>query len=345
MFEFFRRKKEYVSCEWLEYGVHFSPIGIEDCCMYIPKKQNYAPVSRVKNGKYDYKEFFKKKEIARKQHSKGVISERCEGCYNLKKSIWKSSKVLSHVVFNLNYKCNSDCIYCYTHKNKQIYNAFRDVPVFDFVKYAVKKKIILPDCDLHLGGGEPLLNQEFELILNFLLDNDFNNISIYSSGIKYSSSVEKAVEKGACKLYISPDSGSQETYKKIKGVDKYDECWDNIKSYCEHQNIEKNKSVCLKYIIIPEINDNKDDIDSFLKKVCDVNAKVVVMDIERNWYKQNSEKDDEVKKLLWFMKYIEVYCVKNAIEYIHFPACVYVLNKHRNFYDSITIDEEKNKDV
>ncbi len=342
MFNFFKRKREYVSCEWLEYGVHFSPLGIEDCCMYIPKNQDFTPVSCVKNGKYDYKDFFKKKNIAKKQHAKGIISERCKGCYNLKKDIWKSSKVLSHVVFNLNYKCNSDCIYCYTHKNKRFFNNFRDVPIFDFVKYAVEKKIILPDCDLHLGGGEPLLNDEFEAILNFLLDNNFNNISIYSSGIQYSSAVDRAVKNGACKLYISTDSGSEELYKKIKCVDKYYECWNNIKTYCKSQTLEKNKSVCLKYIIIPEINDNKKDIDSFLEKVSEVNARVIVVDIERNWYKQYSEKDEEVKNLLWYVKYIEVYCEKNNIEYIHFPACVYVLNKHREFYDSIVINCENN---
>lgn len=345
MFDFFKRKKEYVSCEWLEYGVHFSPRGIEDCCMYIPKQQDYTPVSLVKNGKYNYKEFFKKKNIARKQHKNGKIIERCVGCYNLKTGVWKPNKVLSHVVFNLNYKCNSDCIYCYTHKNKKFYNNFKDVPIFDFVKYAVENKLMLPDCDLHLGGGEPVLNVEFETILDFLLDNNFNNISIYSSGIQYSPSVERAVKNGACRLYISTDSGSEELYKKVKGVDKYKECWDNIKKYCENQCSENKKSVCLKYIIIPQVNDNKKDIDLFLQKVLEVNAGVIVIDIERNWYKQYSENDEEVKKLLWYMKYIEKYCDENQLEFIHFPACVYVLNKHREFYDSIIIDEEKNKNV
>lgn len=334
MFEFIKNKKEYVSCEWLEYGIHFFPKGIEDCCMYVPKKGFYAPVSEVKNGRYDYKDFFNKKRIARKQHEKGIINERCQGCYNLEKREWKRSKVLSHVVFNLNYKCNSDCIYCYTHANKRFFNNTKDIPVFDFLVDAVKKKIILPDCDIHLGGGEPVLNSEFDSILNFLLDNNFNNISIYSSGIQFNSSIERAVRENACKLFISTDSGNEELYKKIKNVDMFNECWNNIKKYCNAQDDNKN-SVCVKYIIIPKVNDTKECIDEFFVKVKEVNAGVVVTDIERNWYKLYCDDESRVKDLIVLMKYMESYCKKNLIKHIYFPASVYITQKYRALCDSI----------
>lgn len=338
MFDFLRKNKEYVSCEWLEYGIHFSPLGIEHCCMYIPKNMDYTPISLLKNGKYDVKDFFNKKIKTIKSHKKGILDNRCSGCFNLKKDKWVSSKKLSYMVLNLNYACNSDCCYCYTHRNKKLYNKSVDVPVLYFVEDAIKKDLLDINCEIHLGGGEPLLNKEFDDILNLLVENNFKNIKIYSSGIQYSSSVENAIKNNACKIYISVDSGTCEMYKTIKNTDKFDSVWDNIAKYASYQNVEINNAVCVKYILLPGLNDNKEEIDKFLYKVKESNSRTIVSDIERTWYKENSDNKNLLEPLIKLGKYMELFAKDNGISYIYFPSFMYAMRDNQDIYEAIEED-------
>ena len=70
----FKKNKndEYVSCEWLEYGVNFGAIGIHHCCQFSHSDKNDKPVSSLNSkNQYCIREFFKQKNKVRKQHKKG----------------------------------------------------------------------------------------------------------------------------------------------------------------------------------------------------------------------------------------------------------------------------------
>ena len=54
-------------------------------------------------------------------------------------------------------------------------------------------------------------------------------------------------------------------YRWIKGSDSFNFVWDNIKTYAEHQSSPN--LVKTKYVIIPTINDIKDEVTKFLDKV------------------------------------------------------------------------------
>lgn len=334
MFSIFNSQQEYYSCEWLEYGIHFSPLGIEQCCMYVPNSDAFKMLTPLKNGEYDISKFYKNKEEIIKQHKKGVINPNCSKCYNFKQAKWAECKYIKYLVLNLSYHCNSDCIYCYTHKYKKLYNKSVDVPILNILKDFINKKKLFLDCEIHIGGGEPVLNKEFEKIVNLFIENGFKNIKIYSSGIQYSSIIEKALNNNGCKLIVSPDCGDSILYKVIKNVDKFDQFWKNIKKYCEVQNEDK-YSVMLKYIIIPSINDNKESIDNFLNKVDEVNGKFIVVDIEREWYSKNKNNNNEIMRILKLIKYIQLYADNNRMRYEFFPACVYAINDYSSFYNGL----------
>ena len=110
----------------------------------------------------------------------------------------------------------------------------------------------------------------------------FNNIRVNSSGIKYSKTLEKGLKNNSVSLVISPDCGSKDTYLKIKRVNCFDKVWNNIREYAKKQGNENNLKV--KYILLPEINDNKEEIDKWFDMVLKSGVKSVSVSVEQEWY-------------------------------------------------------------
>ena len=79
-------------------------------------------------------------------------------------------------------------------------------------------------------------------------------------------------------LLISVDSGTPQTYSRVKGV-----------GMSALENVKKNLSayakasvgiVALKYLFVPGVNDNQEDIDGFIKLCEEVNAMFVVVSVD-----------------------------------------------------------------
>ena len=117
--------------------------------------------------------------------------------------------------------------------------------------------------------------------MKFFTMEGFNNIRVNSSGIKYSKTLADALRENCASLVISPDCGSKEMYLKIKRVKAFDIVWENIKKYSDYSN---NNSVKVKYIVIPGVNDTKDEIDKFFNCVLKSGVRSVSVSIEQNWY-------------------------------------------------------------
>lgn len=65
-------------------------------------------------------------------------------------------------------------------------------------------------------------------------------------------------------MTISLDSGTRETYKKIKRVDKFDDVVNNVKRYIKEIGEEFSFHLIMKYIILKDMNDNKEEIDKWI---------------------------------------------------------------------------------
>ena len=122
-----------------------------------------------------------------------------------------------------------------------------------------------------------------------------------SSGIKYSPIIAKGISTGQVTVVVSIDSGSKETYKKIKQINAYDKVTNNLKKYAKAQKFSFN--VISKYIIIPEINDTKEEIDKWMKFNKENNIQIITIDIENSWLnKYRVSGADE--KILDLIKYV-----------------------------------------
>lgn len=331
-----KRREEYISCNWLEYGIHFTPDGLFFCDKYAHKSSSIKPVATLnKDYTYDFNTFEKTREQIRKLHRNGKIIDRCNGCILLQKKKWDDFKKIRYMAISTNTSCNSNCIYCYTHRRKKYYNNRPDIPILEYIKSLIVNNLIDKNCEIQIGGGEPTLNKEFELLMKLMEENEFNNIRIYSSGINYSKSIEILLQKDMIReLIISPDAGSRELYKQIKGVDKFEDVWSNIKRYSKFQNVKKDQ-LKIKYIIIPNINDREEDVEAFVDRVKEADVFNILIDIEMNWYKENINNIEEIKKIFKKIKNMEKYIISQGLEYSHNLSVCCAIAAYHDLYDSV----------
>ena len=300
------KREKYLSCKWLESGVCFDNgvygSNVKLCCyMSAPGGGNSMIFEDYHGEKINWEEFFRIKNEYRNIQKSGGTVKGCVGCVFLEEKEWLQENYIDCIIFDHFTKCNCACKYCYTEEDKKRYNKLKTYNIYPIIKEMFDKKLIRKDGAIGFGGGEPTLLPEFEKLISLFLKNGFSNMRVPSSGIKYSNIIAKGISTGQLSVVVSIDSSCRETYKKIKQVDTFNTVCKNLKKYSKAQKVSYN--VISKYIIIPEINDNKEEIDNWLKFNKENNIGIVVIDIENSWLtKYRNDKPDE--KIVDLIKYV-----------------------------------------
>lgn len=296
---------EYISCEWIENGMDFD-VGVFGSnimmCCYVscPGGGNIMLKRDFDGSPINWEEFWKLKNEYRNIQKSGQTIKECTGCVFLRKDNWEEGNHIKSIIFDHFTHCNCNCVYCYTHEDKKKYNSLKSYNVLPTIKDMVERGIFLPGGQIGFGGGEPTMLEEFEDLINYLLENNFDNISIPTSGIKYSPVIEKGVSQGKVHVQNSIDSGCRETFAMIKGIDAYNKVIENMSRYAKSKFAACN--VLSKYIICPGYNDNKREIDKWLTTSQEIGIGTVVISVENIWLRDHRDKDNE--KVIELVEYI-----------------------------------------
>ncbi len=275
---------KYTSCYWVNSGLHFTRYNVRFCCYeYLHSKNDNIIFDNYKGKKLDYEKYFSMKNEYKTLAKQGNIHKNCKNCIYLEENNWNDDDYFDHFIFNHWLNCNSNCIYCgQTLLKKEEKRQYYDV--YPIIKDMKKNNLLkaTPQNCIVFGGGEPVLLKEFDKLTDLFCTENFNNIRVNSSGIKYSKSLANALKNNAASLVISPDSGSKKMYETIKRVKAFDLVWENINKYIK--NSQDGKNIIIKYILIPDINTSKKEIDNFFDMVHKNNVKKVSVSVEQNWY-------------------------------------------------------------
>ena len=299
--------QEYVSCNWIQHGVSFENNSIEMCCLCSHEGGGRIVLKDNYNGKgIKWDEIFKIKNNFIEENKKGIINPKCKGCFNLRKQAWDDDKkYINYIHFNHWTNCNCDCIYCYTQWDKEAFNKRPHYKAMPMLKELINKNLFIPGGEITFAGGEPTILDEFDDIIDLLIKNGTDRITVHSSGIKYSKAIEKGIKAGVVYVCLSADSGTAETYNVVKRVDKFDKFWQNVEKYASFQPDDKKYLVETKYILIPDCNTNKLEIEKWfnLNLACEVHS--IVFDIEDVYCKtlreQNIKMPEEIINLAKYM--------------------------------------------
>lgn len=278
---------KYLSCRYIEHGMDFEHTRLETCCFTCHSGSGRITLLNEYAGEpIDWNAIFEKKRIYRERHRKGDLMPNCVGCVFLEEKEWDEADYINYLQFNYWIKCNSRCTYCYEVQNRHIFEKitpYNSVPV---VKDMLEKGILKPGGEVSFGGGEPTIAPEFEDLINLLTEYGFSNMRIHSSGIKFSPAIENAIKKGLMNVVISVDSGCEKTYKKIKRVNAYKKVLENMRKYAAACT-DGYGLMTSKYIIVPDVNDNRKEIDMWIDSVVKAGGRWLALDIEDVWYKTN----------------------------------------------------------
>ena len=288
----FKKDKEkktykYVSCEYIQHGFNVDYEDIKMCCFNCHEGGGrQILIDNYKGQMIDWNKFFKEKRKMRELNKKGIILDRCKGCFFLKEREWDDEDYINYMVFNHWTLCNCKCKYCFTNEQSDFFNARENYNMYPVIKKLVDMGKVRGGGEIGFGGGEPTLLPEFEPMLNMLLDAGCDNIRVHSSCVKYSEGIERGLREGKVTLVVSVDSGTPETYTNIKRHNHFNKVWENLERYAAAQTEDKYKAKT-KYIIYPGFNDNKEELDKWFDMTVKAGIKSVVLDVEGGWYITN----------------------------------------------------------
>lgn len=307
-------------CDYMDSGINFERNGVYVCCK-TAHRGGGMPVLADNYSAFDWDKIFFFKKMWQEQIAKGKPPKPCEGCPNIVETN-KIEEDLSLFFVDVNsfVNCNSRCIYCDCWSVKN----FKENSLLPRFKELFQKKLLKNSNHgyIQFAGGEPALMMDFEKIVDLCIKNGIERYIINSNGIKFSRGIEKLLQKTKANLFVSIDSGCKQTYEKIKRVNKFDDVVKNLKKYAKAQ-VEYKSQVWSKFIIIPDINDNEDEILKWYDLSLNIGIKALVLDVEREWFKNHERKINlKIEKLI---ELIQKKCENDNIKLDYYESlkCLY----------------------
>ena len=275
-------------CSGLKHGLFFAKDAIYTCqnlyCMKSEEKivSDYRGELPIAEKIIEYK----KKKI--QEFKEGRIPDCCLNCPECREDNWDETIAINQYTFFHYSKCSSNCNYCESMDNKALYNSFQEYKVVPILEELKKNGCLDFNGYTSFWCGEATEIAEFEDIINFFLENNQGYYHIHTSGLFYNKSIETLLKNAGAEICIVLDSSDKETFLRIKGIDKYDVVWDNIRKY----NFAKKdyNLVSLKYVFSPGINDNQNQIEKWLEKVVQEGIKKVVLDLDGRYLYYNKKR-------------------------------------------------------
>lgn len=282
----------YKSCEDSLHTICFMPEGLRHCMYMIP--ENAPPVIPIfSNRPVDPEMVFDLKFEIEEMRMDGYLQSDCENCFRACVKDFDNEDYINKVLISHKIDCNAHCSFCYNKYAENIrYNPYKIMPQLEQFKPYFK------NCEMHFGGGEPTMWDEFDDIVDFAIKERFKKIFIATNGSIYSEKLAQAIKMGMAEPVFTTDTADAELFAKMKGLD-FNEVTENIKKYLECD--EERIAVRNKYLIIPDVNDNEELIRKWVEYNEELGVKNLAIDIEAIFFNENrGQIDEKYKKLVLF---------------------------------------------
>lgn len=327
-------------CRYLAHGLYIHYDCFRHCHLSIhspnERNNNYIIPYTGPKDKVDWNEVFGQKNNLVKNMRNGDIPPFCKGCHWIEEFDENSEcqfltdfdNYIDMIWVGYSNECNANCIYCFSYKEILEHRTIKGYDIFPLFKELLDKKIYniekAPNAHISFSMGEPTIFKKFDDIIKIFAKYGNKHFAIYTNGIKTSKMVLKTLKKDDInmRIVISLDAGSREIFKKVKKVDKFKDVCKTIKSYVKASL--KPDVLGVKYIIIPNVNDIKEEIDKWYE-LCTkkLGVKYLIADIEEKWFvAKEGQVPEYVKELLC---YIRKRCQEDNIEFEFYDRAL-VLN-------------------
>lgn len=312
----------YKCCNYLLHQIVFDNFDIKPCCSSSMNKDSAKFIDNFDGKDFNLEEYIKQRRYYIDCFKSGEIPKCCQGCELIQEDEWNDNEIYFDRIIMANIaKCSCNCIYCvYTHDNpemKSFYNTKENYDIKPILTKLRNQNLIKDNFVFVIGGGECSEFPKGELEWLIYFTSLYNGqILLLSSGIKYSQAIEQVLKSGKSELSISPDAGTKRTYEKIKQVKAFDIVWKNLEKYVKAAKENPQAMVEVKYIIIPNVNDNISEVKSFIKKCQEIAATNIHVDIEHYWFAENKNQKvpNNIKEIIKLFNNLKNVRVTYSIE-------------------------------
>ena len=290
---------KYLSCKDIESSLYIAPNEIRSCCQrffHKNKMRGDTKLLEIKDGVTPKAEEIKNARENLFKKIQNNNAESCEGCPFLYETDTKPkfSNEIKHLSIEHHSVCNLRCTYCseiYYGGKRSKYN------VVEFIEYLNSSGSFKNCKQVVWGGGEPTLDKSFDLIIKEIEKNANPNLyhRVFTNSTRYHKTIEELLKKRLIKIVTSVDAGTKEKFKEVRGRDKFEELFVNLKKY---SSADPNR-VTIKYILTEE-NLSEDELISFVNKCVEFNLTECNFQISMN-YKNKDLNLNFLKALLFLM--------------------------------------------
>ncbi|MDR2579705.1 MAG: radical SAM protein [Fibromonadaceae bacterium] len=307
------------SCSRLQSNyVNFFTDSLSACCMVLRPKISCSDNLR--------KDLISLNQLCKKIRDKLNTGEgtSCDGCPEIRDDIWLDSPTY-HFDFATGFKgdlCNFRCSYC-TYQQTLVKKLNVDISVLEIIEQLSDIIADTADVTICFANGETTINKDFDKTIEIILNRNWKLI-LDTNATVLPVNIERFANN-ILWILSSVDAGTAETFYKIKGVNCYDRVVKKLNSY--HKLGVK---CILKYILLPEINDNEDDILGFAELANSINASVIITSDSAKRHTRLSNRAIEVAKQLFSS------CTEHGLRVMYSNDCFnekdYALLKYEGGY-------------
>ena len=333
---------KYKSCKYIQSGIAFRHDAVSLCNKLCGTKR-YEKFNIPYTDNF-YEKFISIREEAIENCKIGILPhEGCLSCPYVEEKEWGEDIRFKEIEITHWVHCNCGCCYCAmlpVTKGKIVWYKQNSpfVKLFPIIKRLMKEHRIHPNAFFSVTGGELTMLKEFPDIMKFLLKQKDSSYGfcLQTNGIKYEKLLSKAILKDRrTSIVISIDAGSREMFKLMKRKDNYNDVLKNLKRYLKDVKNYQDRVVA-KYIIVPNVNDNKEEIDKWIKTCKEIGIKTLQPSIEFCSQVVNPGTFKEKQGELYY--YMKEQIVENGFEMITYDFLERII-KNKSF--DITIKSEK----
>lgn len=338
----------------LEHGIYFyldpgsKQLCVGHCCNTdnLELEDRLYLYSDLKNQTLVWDYIFDEKRKLRENAQKGIYPSQCEGCFELTERDWDDENYISHITAGHIMKCNSRCVYCPIGRIPECHNREQDVDFKPIIEELTQKNLLRYDGSLRFVGGEPTLMKEFDWLVDLFSAHNVPEIYVPTSAIRLSKSLCKALETvESAAIVASIDSGTKETFEKVKGTKFFDIVSKNMQTYLQHAR--KKNFVISKFILFTNYNDTSFEVEKWLENCKKIGHVEVQFDSEHSVSSsEQCENKKYVNRTLKMLKYAEKYAKRFNIKVTSYLAFMNRANKiYKTQLEFFNTNKEKFSDL
>ncbi|MDR1532375.1 MAG: radical SAM protein [Clostridiales bacterium] len=309
-----------VSCEYLDnYIAIINQIlqngklarGLSFCCAGHGVPENHPLIEFSGTPKETFEKFLQLRSDLLFKLNSGLPS-KCDGCVKKIRRYQPLRHIFTKVILGSLCVCNFDCFYCYRHDL-----AFSPKDLSDELDVSAFLQLAknyngdnTENLWVYCAYGEITAHPPAyrEKIYQEIRDFDVQfvtNASIYDEFIHQ----HLKTRKGSS-INVSLDCGTHETFKRIKGRAMFPKVLENLRKY----NEGRIGQIWLKYIFLPGVNDNENDVAGFVAiyRELNVDAAIISSDTHTMWYE-----DYNTKKMFTAVNLFKQLCDKNNVDVVN----------------------------